>query len=55
MHALTTGHGWGALVMTLAILGWSTLMLLLVYLLTRLWHTPPTTHTTRSRRHPSRR
>ena len=45
MHALTTGHGWGALLMILAIVGWSALMLLLGYLLTKLWPTHPAPHT----------
>lgn len=36
MSALT-GEGWASLVMIAAILGWSAVMLLLVYLLSRLW------------------
>ena len=53
MHALTTSHGWGGLMMILAIIGWSALMLLLVYLLTR--RRPPRStpsDTTHPRRHP---
>jgi hypothetical protein len=37
MHALTSMHGWGWLLVIAGIFGWSALMLLLVYLLTKLW------------------
>lgn len=48
--SLLTGHGWGALLMIATIVGWSALMLLLVYLLTKLWPTHPRSRTTRPRR-----
>ena len=35
MDALLSGHGWGAISMILAIVGWSGLMLFFVYLVTR--------------------
>jgi len=37
MHALTSMHGWGWLLMIAGIFGWSALMLLLVYLTAKLW------------------
>ena len=37
MYALTVLHGWGSLLMIVAIFGWSALMLLLVYLMTNVW------------------
>ena len=40
MHTLLHGHGWGALLMIAAIVGWSAVMLLLVYLLTKFWQSP---------------
>lgn len=37
MHALTSMHGWGWLLVILAIVGWSVLMLLAAFVLTKLW------------------
>jgi hypothetical protein len=40
MHALTSMHGWGWLLVIFAIFGWSALMLLAVFVLTKLWRPP---------------
>ena len=40
MDTLLSGRGWGAILMILAIVGWSGLMVLFVYLLRRWWQNP---------------
>lgn len=52
---LLHGHGWGALLMIAAIVGWSALMLLLVYLLTKHWQSHPARTKVRSGRQHARR
>ena len=55
MHALETMHGWGWLLIIAGIFGWSALMLLLAYLLTKLRRRRPRHPTQEApRRHTAR-